>query len=269
MNIRELTAWQRLSKLDLDAADAALPFSARLARENGWSATFTRRAIDEYRKFCFLAVHAGHPVTPSDEVDQVWHLHLLYSRHYWEALCRDTIEMPLHHGPTQGGLTEGRKYQAWYEDTLASYRRYFGEPPKDLWPASDERFDAQDDFIRVNRRNVVTLDRARLRRGAIASLLGGGVLAMAHALGQVDDAAAPKSSIGLWVVVVAFLIAVFIVVASAAHRARTRKRRKGDVGAAAFYGGCGSTFKTSNDCDATDGGGNGCGGGGCGGGCGS
>ena len=101
----------------------------------------------------------------------MWHQHLLYSRHYWEALCRDTLEMPLHHGPTQGGVAEGRKYHAWYEDTLASYRRYFGEPPKDLWPASEERFDERNDFIRVNRRDVVTLDRALLRRGAIASLL--------------------------------------------------------------------------------------------------
>ena len=106
----------------------------------GWRATtagrppFAARAIEEYRKFCFLAVHAGHPVTPSDEVDQVWHLHLLYSRHYWDALCRDTLETPLHHGPTQGGVAEDRKFHDWYEATLASYRRYFGEPPQDSGP---------------------------------------------------------------------------------------------------------------------------------------
>jgi hypothetical protein len=270
MNIRELTTWQRLSNLDLDVADAALPFSARLARDNGWFAPFAGRAIEEYRKFCFLAVHAGHPVTPSDDVDQVWHLHLLYSRHYWETLCRDTLEMPLHHGPTQGGSAEGRKYQDWYEDTLAAYRRYFGEPPKDLWPASKERFDARNDFIRVNRRDVVTLDRRQLRRGAIASLLGGGVLAMAHALAQVDGAAAPRSSAGIWVVLVAvFLVVAIFAAARRSGRGSARKQRKGARAAAAGGAGCASTSKTSNDGgpDAGDGGGTGCGSaGGCGGG---
>ena len=116
-----------------------MPFSARLARENGWSRAFVAKAIEEYRKFCFLAVHADHPVTPLDEVDQVWHLHLTYSRHYSDALCRDTLEQPLHHGPTEGGVAEDRKFHDWYENTLASYRRYFGEPPNDVWPAAHER----------------------------------------------------------------------------------------------------------------------------------
>ena len=240
MNLRELTTWQRLCELDFDASDSALPFSARLARDNGWSVAFAGQAIEEYRRFCFLAVHAGHPVTPS-EIDQVWHLHLLYSRHYWEALCRDALEMPLHHGPTQGGFVEGRKYHAWYEDTLASYRRFFGEPPKDLWPSSsDERFDGRNDFILVNRRDVVALDRVLLRRGTIASLLGGGVLVMAHALAQVDDAAAPGASVGIWLVLVAVLLTVAFVVA-ASRRTRARKRRKGDAAAAVGGAGCGST----------------------------
>ena len=183
MNIQELTTWNRLLALDFDAADA----SCRSRR--GWRARTTgrgaspARAIEEYRKFCFLAVHAGHPVTPSDEVDQVWHLHLLYSRHYWEALCRDTLETPLHHGPTQGGAAEDRKFHDWYDATLASYRRYFGEPPRDCWPAAGERFDAHHDFTRIDRRDVITLDRALLRRGALAALLGGGVLAVATRAG--------------------------------------------------------------------------------------
>src|SRR6185503_12596968 len=150
MNIQELTTWNRLKTLDFDAAAAALPFSVRLARDNAWSRDFAVRALEEYRKFCFLAVHAGHPVTPSEEVDQVWHLHLLYSRHYWETLCRDTLAMPLHHGPTEGGADEGRKFHSWYGSTLESYRRYFGEPPAELWPAGDERFHERHDFVRID-----------------------------------------------------------------------------------------------------------------------
>jgi hypothetical protein len=43
-------------------------------RANGWSRPFALRAIEEYRKFVFLALVADHQVTPSDQVDQVWHL---------------------------------------------------------------------------------------------------------------------------------------------------------------------------------------------------
>ena len=225
MNLQELTTWNRLLALDFDAADAELTFSTRLARENDWSRSFAARAIEEYRKFCFLAVHAGHPVTPSDQVDQVWHLHLLYSRHYWDALCRDTLETPLHHGPTQGGPAEGRKFHDWYDATLASYRRYFGEPLRDCWPAAGERFDARHDFTRIDRRDVITIDRALLRRSAFASLFGGGVLAVAHALAQADGAA-PSAGGGPWAVVIPVFLLVIIIVAVAARSRAKRTRRR-------------------------------------------
>ena len=64
------------------------------------------RAIEEYRRFLLLGVAAGHPVSPSDTVDQVWHLHLTYTRRYWDTLCRDTLGRLLHHEPTQGGAVE-------------------------------------------------------------------------------------------------------------------------------------------------------------------
>ena len=277
MNIQELATWTRLSSLDFDAADAAFPFSARLARDNAWSPGFAAKAIGEYRKFCFLAVHAGHPVTPSDEVDQVWHLHLTYSRHYWETLCRDALERPLHHGPTQGGTAEDRKFHDWYEATVASYRRYFGEPPHDVWPAVRERFHERNDFVRINRRDVVTMDRALLKHGALATLAGGGVLAVAHALAQADGAAEAPPEIGFVVVLAAVLIVAFVVAV-----ARSRRRKAGDpagkrraskrasdgaVAAGGACAGCSSSGKAGGDGNGNgDGGSSGCGSSGCGGG---
>jgi hypothetical protein len=269
MNIQELTIWNRLCKLDLDRADAALPFSARLGRENGWTATFAARAIDEYRKFCFLAVHAGHAVTPSDEVDQVWHLHLLYSQHYWDTLCSETLGMPLHHGPTQGGPTEARKYLNAYEDTLAAYRRYFGAPPADLWPAPAVRF-AHDDFVRINRRDVLTLDRSLLRRVGIAALLGCGALAAAHALAQAAGDAAEPSGAGFMALIVAMVVVAVAMMTGKGFRerhARSRRARNksGDAAAAGAAGGTAEASCPSGS-GADCGGGSGCGGGGCGGG---
>jgi hypothetical protein len=282
MNIQELTTWNRLVSFDFDAADVAFPFSARLARENGWMPELARKAIEEYRKFCFLAAHAGHPVTPSDEVDQVWHLHLTYSRHYWETLCRHTLGRPLHHGPTEGGADEDRKFRAWYEDTLSSYRRYFGEPPRDLWPCAEERFDARHDFVRIDRRDVVTLDRTLLKRGVGATLGAGALTAVASAIAQADGAAAAGSGPGVFVgLVLIGLVVVLVAAASRSGRAGNRryahKRRSADGAAAAGIAPMsgssdGSNCPPGSDCNtsgAADGGGGagcgGCGGGGCGG----
>ena len=128
--------WQRLEAHVFDDPGAGFPFSLRLAKENGWSLGCTRRAVAEYRRFAFLAVAAGHPVSPPDAVDQVWHLHLLYTRDYWGEFCPEVLRAPLHHGPTRGGADERDKFADWYGRTLASYRRFFGEPPADLWPAT-------------------------------------------------------------------------------------------------------------------------------------
>jgi len=279
MNIHERATWNRLLALDFDATGAALPFSLRLARDNGWTHSLALRALDEYRKFCFLAVHAGHAVTPSDTVDQVWHQHLTYSRHYWESLCRDALGRPLHHGPTEGGAAEDRKFHDWYGRTLASYRRYFGEPPAGIWPNAEERFDDHHDFVRIDRRDLVTVDRVLLKRGAWAALAAAGFLAVAEAIAQTGEAAR-ASSILLPIVGLLFLAGVIgLVVAAvrgggrARHRDRRRDRRAAAAASGGAFAGCGSSAKhglgdgNGHDGSAsTDGGGGGCGSSGCGGG---
>ena len=92
------------------------------------------------KRFVFLAVTHGRPVCPSEQVDAAWHLHLTYTRSYWEYLCRDVIRQPLHHGPTKGGSEEQTKFRDLYQQTLDSYERLLGQkPPNDIWsPASME-----------------------------------------------------------------------------------------------------------------------------------
>lgn len=132
--------WERIEAFDPDDPDAALPFTSRLAREQGWTHAEAARAIREYKRFIYLAVAAGHPVSPSEVVDQVWHLHLLYTRSYWKRLCGEVLGRELHHEPTKGGGEERGKFADWYERTLQSYRHHFHEePPADLWPSPEER----------------------------------------------------------------------------------------------------------------------------------
>lgn len=71
--------WRRIAAYHIGPADAWLTFAARLARENHWSLAEAELVIEGYRRFCYLAVTAGHEVTPSDAVDQAWHLHITYS----------------------------------------------------------------------------------------------------------------------------------------------------------------------------------------------
>ena len=47
--------WNRLSAFQLDAPSADYRFTDRLAHENGWSQFFARRAVEEYKKFVYLA----------------------------------------------------------------------------------------------------------------------------------------------------------------------------------------------------------------------
>ncbi len=144
--------WQRIFAFSLDQAGSELPFSRRVARENGWPMDYAQRVIEEYKCFAFLATVAGHPVTPSDPVDQVWHLHLTYSRSYWEDFCPNVLGKALHHEPTRGGWPEQQKFSEWYRHTLLSYERLLGyPPPADIWPDPAIRFGEAQDFVRINK----------------------------------------------------------------------------------------------------------------------
>jgi hypothetical protein len=83
-------------------------------------------------------------------VDQVWHLHLVYTRSYWQDFCPNVLRRELHHGPTLGGAEEQTKFTNWYARTKETYAARFGEkPPRDIWPDSRTRF-ARVNFRRVD-----------------------------------------------------------------------------------------------------------------------
>ncbi|NES24686.1 MAG: hypothetical protein F6K41_38705 [Symploca sp. SIO3E6] len=151
MDNQQATLYERIENFSLDNPNSELLFSQRLARENCWTQEYTQRVIEEYKKFAFLAVVAGHPVTPSDQVDQAWHLHLLYTQSYWEEFCSKVLGTPLHHSPTEGGESEQTKFNNWYTKTLDSYQAFFEQvPPRDIWPPAEVRFSRDLHFVRVN-----------------------------------------------------------------------------------------------------------------------
>ena len=58
--------FSRIAAFEFDAGAPEMPFAARLAKDNGWSQVYAVRVIDEYRKFAFLTIAAGHIAVPSD-----------------------------------------------------------------------------------------------------------------------------------------------------------------------------------------------------------
>lgn len=164
--------WQALSAYRIGPPDASLTFEQRLARENGWSPDLARRVIGEYMRFCFLAIRSGHAVTPSDAVDQAWHLHLTYSRDYWECFCPNVLGTALHHGPTAGGSDEQTRYYDQYAATLRSYEQAFGEnAPEDIWPAAAQRFGKDARAIRIHPHKFIFLPRKLAIISVVLALL--------------------------------------------------------------------------------------------------
>lgn len=152
MDKNQNALWERVLAYRFDNEGSAFPYSAKVAKENGWSQAYTYRVIEEYRRFAFLAVAAGHPVSPPEAVDQAWHIHILYTREYNDVFCAQVLGQHLHHGPSIGGRFEDEKFQDWYSQTLMSYKTMFGEePPKDIWPSAEQRAKQTHHFQRVDK----------------------------------------------------------------------------------------------------------------------
>lgn len=171
MDERHQQLYRRIVDYSFESSETR-SFIQKLSSENDWSPEYCGRAIDEYRRFMFLAVVAGHPVAPSDQVDQVWHLHLTYTRTYWDRFCGQVLGTPIHHSPSRGGLAESQKFEHWYDDTLKSYQRFFGErPPPDVWPDPQSRFSRSQVFQRVDRRRHWIIPKPLISAHLVAALL--------------------------------------------------------------------------------------------------
>lgn len=150
MTSSEIERWKRIEEFELDDLESTFSFSDRLARENDWPMEYCLRAILEYKKFIFLICCSSKPLTPSDEIDQVWHLHLLYTHSYWIDFCQETLKCKIHHGPTKGKVQQPL-FKDQYQSTLDFYFEKFEiNPPVDIWPKTEKRFKSIH-FTRVDR----------------------------------------------------------------------------------------------------------------------
>ena len=171
-----------LLAITIGPQQADLSFEQRLAHEQGWALGFAKRAVQEYLRFAYLCVHAG-PCTPSVEVDQVWHLHLTYSRDYWGPFT-EMLGKELHHGPTEGGEAEDTRYEAQYASTLAAYARSSVGHPRRICGRRPRRFASFPHQRWVDLRKHTLTSRRTLALIGAGLFFGG--LALGWSFGRFD-----------------------------------------------------------------------------------
>ncbi len=246
--------WNRIKDFKFEEIKIELPFSKRLALENNWSDDYSERVIDEYKKFCYLACISDRPVTPSDEVDQAWHLHLIYSENYWEEYCANILQQKLHHGPTKGGQHEDAKYEDWYAYTKELYKREFGyTPPADLWPSSEIRFSQPRYMRRVDASKYFMFPKENSY--ASSKVIVPSFVALAFLTGCASLGFDLNIFTPLFVII-GVLAVLFLLGKMTSPRKKNKHNGGGDGSRSGCGGGCGSN---NSGC------GSGCGGGGCGG----
>lgn len=158
------------SHLELLSKDRSFSFINRLCRENNWDSKFAQECINEYVKFLYLIIKSKQELTPSDEVDQVWHLHLQYSRSY-QKMC-DEIGYFIHHEPTKGGENQKNKFTQQYEKTKQIYFQMLGVvPPRHIWDNSTSRFQIKPQSARINLYYNYVINKSLLTQSLIASVL--------------------------------------------------------------------------------------------------
>jgi uncharacterized protein (TIGR04222 family) len=177
-------------------------------------------------------------LSPSDVVDQVWHLHILHSADY-RRFQREALGRPLDHTPSRGGDAERERHLAAYARTLELYRERFpGVAPIDVWPSIQADGVASHNYVRVdlNRHLLIRCPRwlrligARINRAVTARRTGIAIGALLAWGGCASDSESRffRGPVFLLLFVGVWLLALVL---AAAVRAVERRRFAGHGGA--------------------------------------
>lgn len=127
--------WAKVENFSFEKNSDEYGFTTRLATEQSWTIAFTEAAILEYKKFMYLVAVGQKMLSPSVIVDEVWHLHLLFSKSYkkFTALLGKEIE----HTPSLHNERESSIYAQAFAETKTAYQAEFGEMPTLFWARKD------------------------------------------------------------------------------------------------------------------------------------
>ena len=94
----------------------------------GWTQEQTTKAIADYLKFLTLRhLYPALEIVPSEEIDRVWHTHILDTQKY-AVDCQQVFGSFLHHFPYFGirGREDRRNLEAAFARTQSLFEEHFG-----------------------------------------------------------------------------------------------------------------------------------------------
>ena len=114
----------KLKQLDLGSIAYQLMYSEEGKR---WNFEQTNRAIHHYSMFlCLIYLHPNRKLVPTQEIDRVWHYHILDTMKYAED-CEILFGRFIHHFPYFGkrGKVDRENLDAAFRDTQILFQEYF------------------------------------------------------------------------------------------------------------------------------------------------
>ena len=254
--MKDKLLWEKINDFKLDDEHDSFTFTKRQARDNKRTYEFSKRVVTEYKRFIYLCCAGYGQITPSDAVDQAWHLHLTYTKSYWIDLCKNTLNKEIHHNPTKGGGAEREKFSSCYDQTFKSYQHEFGSmPPSDIWPTNKARF-SDINFKRVNLSDYWLIKKPNLSKPYLPLFL---LIFVSGLFIQAENA-------DVGVILGVFIVVIVIIIATnqgnnnnnKKGKSKKRRRRGGGSDGGFFYDdGIDSGCSTDSGCSGCSG----CGGG--------
>jgi hypothetical protein len=107
-----------------------LSFLIDQLRKYNWNTQYTNEVLDEYEKFLYLRSKNSN-VSPSNDVDVVWHVHILNTKHY-RNYCNTNFGQFIDHDPQDA--FDQNKRQGRLVNTITDYTKKFGIPNAQIWP---------------------------------------------------------------------------------------------------------------------------------------
>jgi hypothetical protein len=100
----------------------------RLTYIDNWPRKKALQAVSVYRNYLYLVKkYPDNVLPPSYEIDEAWHAHILFTRHY-VTFCQELFGYYLHHDPHEMQQKDGvQQLENLFETTQELYQKEFGD----------------------------------------------------------------------------------------------------------------------------------------------
>jgi hypothetical protein len=105
-----------------------------LVERKGWTLTQCADLEREYKRYISLCLsYPDEKLTPSRDVDEVWHTHILFTKNY-RRFCQAVNGAYLDHSPHLEADKKNPELKKLPQRTMELYERHFGKADSRIWP---------------------------------------------------------------------------------------------------------------------------------------